>query len=65
MAPAVLFVFVITDSAVANGVLDFLTGKTAAADAAALATVSAKSEELLHQVQGIDTSPPHKPNSPG
>jgi hypothetical protein len=60
-APPVLFVFVISDPTVASGVMDFVTGKTAAAQAAVLATVSAQTEGVLQKAQAIDTTPPSKP----
>ena len=61
-APPVLFVFVISDPTVASGVMDFVTGKTAAAQAAVLATVSAQTAAVEKQAQGISTAPPIPPH---
>jgi hypothetical protein len=53
-APTVLFVFVITDPAMATGILDLVTGKSEAE----LAAISAQSEDALKMAQAIDTRPP-------
>jgi hypothetical protein len=58
-APAVLFVFVVTDQSMAMDILDLVTGKTAAA----LATVSAQTEDVLRQAEAISTESPVRHNT--
>jgi hypothetical protein len=53
-APAVLFVFVVSDPGLANSILDLVSGKTAAT----LAALTAEEQLLLNQAQGIQTAPP-------
>jgi hypothetical protein len=54
-----LFVFVITDTAIGNDILDLLTGR----EAAALAAVEKETAALVTQAEGINLNPPPKPGA--